>query len=776
MIAGPARAQEAVPPFAPVRYDGHQVVRVTPKSVRELRLVHALSDDAWTCTAGREDDGPLGVPVDLRFSPEALPALRESGIEREVLIEDVQALIDRERVTLVSPMRGTGWFDDYKSPSAVSAYADTLIALRPDLASRVTFGQSLNGRPMWGMRITARSAVPAGSKPKIVLIGAQHSREWITVASTMYLADGLVRRAATDARIMPLLERFEFVIVPISNPDGYDLTWTSNRLWRKNRRVNGDGSFGVDLNRNWGASFGGAGSGATPSSDTYHGPSAFSEPETAAMRDFMRTLGNVVMFFDVHSYGQLIMGVRGDAFAMAKEARSLESLCTLMQGAMYDATGKVYLNGPIYRTIYPVSGGASDWAANDVGTLGLSFELRDDGRSGFILPASQIVPTGTEMTAAVLSAAEWAGQRLVFASFADGVPTKANSDGSTQVRVQFNRGVDQVGDLSAAGAQAVARVGRVGPFALLPLITTGSDNAGPVLAHALPAGRCGAVVQWHYRVPTAEGGTIDVGVDASGTPFEATLRDASVVFFDDFEIDRGWQYADTSATSPDIAGVGAWVRDDPNGTTAQSEDDHTPGAGTRCAFTGQQSRGAASGAEVSGKTTLISPVFNLGGASAAEISLWVFYSNGRQGSSDDPLTIDVSFNGNAANPSWVRAVTVAALAPPLNTCGNWVKYVIPVQALRVPSSEMRVRVVANDQGVSNVVEVMVDDVTVTRIGCDKPACFADFDGTGLLNIDDLFIYLDAWFVQDVRTDVDHSGRSTLDDLFIYLNMWFAGCD
>ena len=73
-------------------------------------------------------------------------------------------------------------------------------------------------------------------------------------------------------------------MVPCANPDGYEYSRNHFAFWRKNRRRNEDGSFGVDLNRNFSVGF-------TPNKDTtsnvYSGPSAFSEPETAALRDFV---------------------------------------------------------------------------------------------------------------------------------------------------------------------------------------------------------------------------------------------------------------------------------------------------------------------------------------------------------------------------------------------------------------------------------------------------------------------------------------------------------
>jgi len=81
--------------------------------------------------------------------------------------------------------------------------------------------------------------------------GGQHAREWIAPAAVMYVVEKLARGYGVDPEITTMLQSYEFAIAPILNPDGYEYSRTTFRYWRKNRRVNRDGSFGVDLNRNW---------------------------------------------------------------------------------------------------------------------------------------------------------------------------------------------------------------------------------------------------------------------------------------------------------------------------------------------------------------------------------------------------------------------------------------------------------------------------------------------------------------------------------------------
>src|SRR5690606_14934327 len=136
------------------------------------------------------------------------------------------------------------------------------------------------------LRITGPGA--ASNRPQSLWWGGQHAREWINIPVPIYHAEQLLTRYDTDPEIRALVDSVEFIFVPTMNPDGYEYTWTNNRLWRKNRRDHPNSScFGVDLNRNWGFQWGGAGASTNRCNDTYRGTAPFSEPETQVMRDFI---------------------------------------------------------------------------------------------------------------------------------------------------------------------------------------------------------------------------------------------------------------------------------------------------------------------------------------------------------------------------------------------------------------------------------------------------------------------------------------------------------
>lgn len=107
------------------------------------------------------------------------------------------------------------------------------------------------------------------------------------------------------SKLIPLGFRY---IQPVVNPDGYEYTHRSDRFWRKNRANGNQRCPGVDLNRNFGYKWGGQGTSNRACTEIYRGPSAFSEPETAAQRDFFaQSEENFQAFLTFHSYGQYIL-------------------------------------------------------------------------------------------------------------------------------------------------------------------------------------------------------------------------------------------------------------------------------------------------------------------------------------------------------------------------------------------------------------------------------------------------------------------------------------
>lgn len=157
---------------------------------------------------------------------------------------------------------------------ALPAYADVL-ALGGEAIARTAEGREVR---LFGFD------KPGAGRPKVLVVFGQHPDEHD--GTTLGLA--LVRRLAEGRE--PLLDRADVWVVPLANPDGteFDRTSATPITWRKNRRPLGDGRFGVNLNRNWDADFGGPGTSRDPGSSEFPGPHAFSEAETRGLRDVIQ--------------------------------------------------------------------------------------------------------------------------------------------------------------------------------------------------------------------------------------------------------------------------------------------------------------------------------------------------------------------------------------------------------------------------------------------------------------------------------------------------------
>ncbi|MCB9699920.1 MAG: hypothetical protein H6738_24245 [Alphaproteobacteria bacterium] len=360
--------------------DREVVARVPVGSTADVEAVAALGD-LWT-------ELPLDH-VDVRLPARHLDRLPDAI----VLIDDLRDAVEVSRAG-----GGASFFEDWQTVESLDGYLDTLALRSPD-AEVIEIGTSVEGRLVRGLSIETAGAA---DRPTLLVTGTQHAREWVAASSATWIADRLV--TGTDPDATELLDRWRVVVVPVANPDGYRHTWTTDRMWRKNRRDNGDGTVGVDLNRNWDAAFGGAGASEVPSSNEYHGPSAFSEPETAALRDLQLDDPTIALHVDLHCTGQVALTSWGFTEVPAPDPE-LEGMAADAALAMIVEHGLPYRSGSIHDALYAASGVGIDWSYGVNGAAGFLLELRDRGEYGFLLPPDQIVPTAEEAWAGLLTVA-----------------------------------------------------------------------------------------------------------------------------------------------------------------------------------------------------------------------------------------------------------------------------------------------------------------------------------------------------------------------------------
>jgi murein tripeptide amidase MpaA len=145
-------------------------------------------------------------------------------------------------------------------------------ALAENTALSVVWSQSakLRGRDIWALKVSDNPDKNE-AEPAALLMGAHHAREWPSIEVPMATAKKLLEEYETSAEIKELVDNREIWIVPMVNPDGVVYSMEKSRYWRKNRRNNG-GTFGVDLNRNYGYQWGSVGASSSGSSDTIMEP------------------------------------------------------------------------------------------------------------------------------------------------------------------------------------------------------------------------------------------------------------------------------------------------------------------------------------------------------------------------------------------------------------------------------------------------------------------------------------------------------------------------
>ena len=368
-------------------------IRIDCSDVEACVLADTLAIDVWS-----EQRGP-GLPLDVVVNEGDLAELQAKGVAWTVLEADIDATAraETERIGTTVSAAATAtpevWFSEFRDFKAIEARLQGLAEEYPDRATLHGIGASIDGRPLWALRV---GGAHADDVPMLVS-GTQHAREWIAAMTTTCVADRLVRNDDDDPAVRALVDSTEMWVVPVVNPDGYQYSWGQDRYWRKNRR----GGHGVDLNRNYSVAWGGTGSSNSKRSDTYRGESPFSEPESSALRDLARR-EEVRLHVDFHAYGQLVLFPWNNNTKRSDDHGRYAAIGDTMVSAIYAEHDTRYrlIRGV---ELYPAAGTMTDYMYGEAGALSYTIELRPRSGSGFVLPPDQIKPTCDEGFAAVLA-------------------------------------------------------------------------------------------------------------------------------------------------------------------------------------------------------------------------------------------------------------------------------------------------------------------------------------------------------------------------------------
>lgn len=410
-------------------YTGHKLVevsRVSPQLLQALMETEGL--DEWSLNPAAKS---AIFKADEHGLRNLVKQIRGSRSTFTVKHDNVQDLIDREQRAALRTEKHMGtedWFGSYHALDKIQGYFGDLSRKHSDLMSEIkVIGTSFEGRPIHAVHFKGSGArEPEGADPlvpnKIWVQCLIHAREWISGSCCQYMANELANGYTKDGRIKALLDSTEIIMIPVVNPDGYEHSWTRDRLWRKNRHPFRFGT-GVDLNRNFAeTNWCKTGASTMPFADTFCGPSAGSEPETKAIQAYYAQFaGQVAAAVDVHSFSQLILRPNGSTLDPAPHEAELKTASDAMADAIFAAHGKRY-HPKRSAELYPTTGSATEffyyYPDMPFRPYSVALELRpgpEGGIQGFMLDASEIRATGEEIFSGFMALCEHALQNPLVA-------------------------------------------------------------------------------------------------------------------------------------------------------------------------------------------------------------------------------------------------------------------------------------------------------------------------------------------------------------------------
>ena len=244
--------------------------------------------------------------IDVFINKLQLDEINNLGLRTETIHADLKAFYKARLDKSADNMGG------YPTLLEINNYIDSIIGARPDIVSaKQVIGLTIENRIMWAFKISDNPNIDE-DEPEVLYTAAIHAREVITPLILMYFIDHLLNNYDSDPDIQNLVDNRELWFIMPLNPDGYYrnevISPDGGGMWRKNRRDNGDGSYGVDLNRNYAYQWGLDDIGSSPVTyyDDYRGTAPFSEPETQYVRDFIIAHDFVITLY-YHSYSNLVL-------------------------------------------------------------------------------------------------------------------------------------------------------------------------------------------------------------------------------------------------------------------------------------------------------------------------------------------------------------------------------------------------------------------------------------------------------------------------------------
>ena len=775
--------------------------------------VRAGADDGAALGAALEAEGldvlEGGVTADgveLIVTPAELALLRARGHEIAILAES------RPFVEIQAERRAAHRGDappGYPTLDEVYQRMQAAAARRPDLCRFVDLTAELGtvpseeGRHLFAVKVSADVAIEE-DEPSTLLVSLHHAREVVTPIITLHAMDQLVDGYGVDPVITGILDAQEVWIAPIWNPDGYEFVFHVSSTWRKNRRDNGDGTFGVDLNRNYPFGWDGQCTGSTDTGDaTYKGSAPASEAETQTMMAWTER-ERFARVLDFHSsgretlYGYLCLGHPLEDF-LREEAEGLSAAAGYTHVRPPSAEGEhqewqlsrgafAFLM-ETHTTFQPTFESAQQEAEAVYGAI-VAMLLRPlsvtglvtDADSGEPLDAEVLLPEapfrhgervvgGSPAGRYHLVLPDWITELIAFApghdrktvalaltpgatvaqdiqltgelawSFPAGVPAKLAPLGGETIHVE----VAGAGSREPQPGTGMLHVDTGDGFTAHPM----TETAPNVYEALTPRLGCLPDARFFFSAldtagrPSFAPGGVDVLMATTGEAEPVTPP-----LFGDLHL---WTVQNIAVDN------GPWEYGQPGGLSSRGEPRVDADGNALAWLTGPAPRVDLDG----GPTILLSPSYDLSsyGHAVLRYARWMKSMDG----AIDELTVEASSDGGV---EWVHLETTGPTVP-------WDHVEFDLGDFIELTDAVRVRFLVSDNPNDSQTEAGIDAFEIVGLLC--AGCRADLTGDGSLDFFDFLAFQNLFAAGDPRADFTGDGVLDFFDFLAFQNEFAAGC-
>ncbi|XP_051858883.1 carboxypeptidase B [Drosophila albomicans] len=371
------------------------------------QFVEEFGSEVWNVN----QDG-IDILVEHKNVEAAQQYMEKTGFSYNIMIDDIETAIDDTYTDVVdsetdNPSTSANYslpwltregslltWRRYHDQGDIQQFMQNILETHSDLTEIIQIGLTRNKRPLEVIRVS-------NGNPKnwaVFVDAGMQARDWLSPAALTYAISKLTW-LWSQGRAEKTMRHIDWYFLPLANPDGYQYSRLTDRLWTKNRNYDSDsGCYGVNLDRNFEYAWGQAGATTNPCKNLYQGVKSFSEAETRAMRNFLLGMRDYLgAYVSFGGYGQTITYPWGDADYVTPNQRELRYTARQAMLNFRRLNHAEYSLGSSYRQKLARPGNSADWVQDRIEPhFVYNVFLKDQGRYGYLMPPQYILESGEE--------------------------------------------------------------------------------------------------------------------------------------------------------------------------------------------------------------------------------------------------------------------------------------------------------------------------------------------------------------------------------------------